>query len=61
MTSSVVKWIKKSDEKSFVSVDEFLKFVGTGPKRREEALKALIEGRLFQDVEVAFYIEGLRQ
>ncbi|MDC0764267.1 hypothetical protein POF51_26460 [Brevibacillus sp. AG] len=56
----VVKWIKKSDEKSDVTIEEFLNFVGKGQKRREEALQALIEGRLFQDASVAFYIEALR-
>lgn len=58
---SIIKWNKKTGEKTAVTTEEFLSFVGSGPKRREKALLGIIEGDYYQNNEVAYYIEAVRE
>ncbi|GCL71757.1 hypothetical protein PN4B1_16620 [Paenibacillus naphthalenovorans] len=56
----VTKLNKTTGEKEFVSVKDFLNFVGNGAKKREEALTEIIEGGLYQNIDVAFFLAPLR-
>lgn len=58
--NSVTKLKKATGETELVTVKDFLDFVGNGPKKREAALIQLIEGELYQNIEVAYYLAPIR-
>ncbi|TKJ83838.1 hypothetical protein PaeCFBP13512_22215 [Paenibacillus sp. CFBP13512] len=51
---------KATDINELITVSEFLGVVGRGPKTREKALAALLEGGIYQNWEYAFYMPALR-
>lgn len=51
---------KATDVNELITVVEFLEVVGRGPKTREKALAALLEGGIYQNSEYAFYMPALR-
>ncbi|MGV2887595.1 hypothetical protein [Paenibacillus taichungensis] len=57
---SITRLTKTTGETENVTVKEFQDFVGTGTKKREGALTALIEGGLYQNTQVAYYLAPMR-
>ncbi|RRJ54912.1 hypothetical protein EHV15_35665 [Paenibacillus oralis] len=56
----VTKLNKVTGDSNVVPVKEFLDFVGNGSKKREAALIAIIEGELFQNTEVAYFLAPMK-
>ncbi|TVX85643.1 hypothetical protein [Paenibacillus agilis] len=55
----VIQWNRQTNEQGLISIDSFLERVGSGPKRREKALKALIQGQMFEGSEYSYYLSKL--